>query len=206
MTAAFESLAGLLGQTLYLLLLIGAAISVLIGILLFVDSARVLRWNGVLNGWFSTQGALAKLEAPRDIKRILYRGHRIAGVLVVAGALYALAELWWRYPGLALARAFGDLGSPELAPLIFESVRLFLILGNVAALAAGTVVFFRPSLLKPLEGWADRVYRPRITGEGADKMRLQADEFAKAHPRLLGLLTAAGGVYVLLNLSFFYNT
>jgi hypothetical protein len=206
MTAAFESLAGLLGQTLYLLLLIGAGVSVLIGILLFVDSARVLRWNGLLNGWFSTKGALGRLEAPRDIKRILYRGHRIAGVLVVAGALYALAELWWRYPGLALGRAFGGLGSPELGPLIFESVRLFLILGNLAALAAGTVVFFRPSLLKPLEGWADRVYRPRMTSEGADKMRLQADEFAKAHPRLLGLLAAAGGVYVLLNLSFFYNT
>jgi hypothetical protein len=37
-------------------------------------------------------------------------------------------------------------------------------------------------------------------------MRLQADELAGAHPRLFGLLTAAGGAYVLLNLSFFYNT
>jgi hypothetical protein len=206
MTAAFESLAGLLGQALYLLLLIGAALSVLIGILLLVDSARALRWNGVLNRWFSAQGALGPLEAPRDVKRIVYRGHRIAGLLVVAGALYALAALGSRYQGPALARAFRDLGSPELTALILESLRLFLIGGNLAALAAGTVVFFRPSLLKPLERWADRVYRNGMSSEGADRMRLQPDELAKAHPKLLGFLAAAGGAYVIVNLYILNNT
>jgi hypothetical protein len=193
MTGAFELWAGLLGQTLYLALLVGAALSVLIGLLLIVDSARVLRWNSVLNSWFSTQEAFRTLDEPRDVKRLLYRGHRICGLLVVAGALYALTELQWGYQeGL-------------LAAVMLESLRLFLVVGNFAALAAGVVVFFRPSLLKPFERWADRVYRPRMT-EGADKMRLQADELAKAHPRLLGLFTAAGGAYVLLNLYFLYNT
>ncbi len=204
MTAAFELLAGPLGEALYLLLLIGSGLSVLIGILLLVDSARVLRWNGVLNGWFSTQGALGTLEAPRDIKRIVYRGHRVAGLIVVVGALYALSELSSAYQAPALARAFRDLGSPELAALIFESLRLFLIAGNVSALAAGTVVFFRPSLLKPLENWADRVYRGRMVA--VDTMHLRPDELAKAHPKLLGFLAAAGGAYVLANLYFFYHS
>jgi hypothetical protein len=183
---------------------IGAALSVLIGILLLVDSARVLRWNGVLNGWFSTEGALGALEAPHDVKRIVYRGHRIAGLLIVAGALYALAALWSPSQAPALARMFRDVGSSELAALAFESLRLFLIVGNVIALAAGTVVFFRPSLLKPLENWADRVYRGRI--EGADAMHLRPDELAKAYPRLLGFLAAVGGAYVIANLYFFYRT
>jgi hypothetical protein len=202
--AAFELWAGLLGQTLYLVLLVGAALSVLIGILLLVDSARVLRWNSVLNGWFSTQGALDTLDAPRDVKRMLYRGHRVAGLLVIAGALYALAELCFNDRGATLARAFQHWARPELAAWMFDSLRLFLIAGNAAALVAGTVIFFRPSLLKPLESWADRVYRGRM--EGADKMRFVADEFAKAHPKLLGFLAAVGGTYVLLNLSFFHNT
>lgn len=180
-------------ELLYLTLLIGAALSVLIGLLLIVDSARVLRWNSVLNRWFSTQEAFRTLDESRDVKRVLYRGHRICGLLVVAGALYALSALQWRYPE-------GLLGA-----VMLESLRLFLVAGNLAALAAGVVVFFRPSLLKPLERWADRVYRPRIT-EGADKMRLQADALAEAHPKLLGLLTAAGGAYVLLNLYFLYNS
>jgi hypothetical protein len=187
------------------MLMKGAALSVLIGLMLLVDSERVLRWNRVLNGWFSTQRALETLEAPRDVKRIVYRGHRIAGLLVVAGALYALAELWLNDEGAVLARAFQEWGPPQLAALMFESLRLFLIIGNFAALAAGTVVFFRPSLLKPLETWADRVYR-HWTSEAADRMWLEPDELAKAHPKVLGLLAAASGTYVLVILSFLYTT
>ena len=205
MSGAFDLWAGWLGQALYLALLGGAALGVLIGLLLVVDSARVLRWNSVLNNWFSTQDAFRTLDESRDVKRVLYRGHRISGLLVVAGALYALTELQWGYREGWLARGSQDFASRELAAVMLESLRLFLVVGNLAALAAGAVVFFRPSLLKPLERWADRVYRPRMT-EGADKMRLQADELAKAHPRVLGLLTAAGGAYVLLNLYFLYNT
>jgi hypothetical protein len=188
----------LLGQTLYLVLMFGAALSVLIGILLLVDSARVLRWNAVLNSWVSNEAVLRRLDEPRDVKRVVYRGHRIAGLLVVVGAIYALPELWWG--------SLRTLHPPELASLMFESLRLFLILGNLAALAAGTVVFFRPSLLKPLESWADRVYRSRLSCEGADRMRLQPDEFAKSHPKLLGILATVSGVYLLVNLSFFCNT
>jgi hypothetical protein len=204
--AAFELVGSLLGQALYLLLLAGAALSVLIGVLLLVDSARVLRWNGILNGWFSTRGALRALEEPRDVKRRVYRAHRFAGLLVVVGAVYALAALSSGFKGLPLARAFGDGGSAELVALMSETLQVFLIVGNIAALCAGTIVFFRPSLLKPLEGWADRVYPNRITGEAVDKMRFQPDELAQAHPRLLGLLAAVGGTYVLLSLSVFYNT
>jgi hypothetical protein len=198
MRAAFDLWAGVLGQTLYFVLMFGAALSVVIGFLLLVDSARVLRWNGVLNGWVSNEAVLRRLDEPHDVKRVLYRGHRISGLLVIAGALYALPELWW--PSLP------NRHSTELAALVFESLRLFLIVGNLAALAAGAVVFFRPSLLKPLESWADRVYRSRMNCEGADKMRLQPDEFAKSHPWLLGVLAAVSGVYLLVSLSFFCNT
>lgn len=188
----------MLGQTLYLLLMFGAALSVLIGVLLLVDSARVLHWNAVLNGWVSNGAMLRRLDEPRDVKRVLYRGHRVAGLLVVAGATYALPELWWG--------SFSILHPPGLAMVMFESLRLLLIVGNVAALAAGAVVFFRPSLLKPLERWADRSYRSRISYEDADRMRLQPDEFAKSHPKLVGLLAAVSGVYLLVNLSLLCHT
>ena len=187
-----------LGQTLYLVLMFGAALSVLIGILLLVDSARVLRWNTALNSWVSNEALLRRLDEPRDVKRVVYRGHRLVGLLVVVGAIYALPELLWG--------SLSTLHPPELAAVMFESLRVFLIVGNLAALAAGAVVFFRPSLLKPLERWADRVYRSRLSCTDADRMRLQPDEFAKSHPKLLGILATVSGVYLLVNLSFVCNT
>jgi hypothetical protein len=84
--------------------------------------------------------------------------------------------------------------------LIFESLRLFLLVGNVAAFAAGALIFFRPSLLKPIEGWADRIYGKGLQGERLNQMHLHADHFAKAHPRLFGVFAAAGGVFVIVNL------
>jgi hypothetical protein len=188
----------LLTQTLYLLLMFGAALSVVIGIWLLADSARLLRWNAVLNSWVSNEAVLRRLDEPRDVKRMVYRGHRLVGLLVVVGAVYALPELWWG--------SLRNLHPPELATVMFESIRLFLVFGNLVALAAGAVVFFRPSLLKPLESWADRAYRSRISCGAADKMRLQPDEFAKSHPKLLGILATGSGIYLLVNLSFFCNT
>ena len=188
----------LLTQTLYLLLMFGAALSVVIGIFLLADSARVLRWNAALNSWISNDAVLRRLDEPRDVKRVVYRGHRMVGLLVVLGAIYALPELWWG--------SLRNLHPPEVAVVMFETLRLFLILGNLVALAAGAVIFFRPSLLKPLENWADRVYRSRISSAGADKMRFQPDDFAKSHPKVLGILATVSGVYLLVNLSFFCNT
>jgi hypothetical protein len=60
--------------------------------------------------------------------------------------------------------------------------------------------------LKPLESWADRVYQNGMSCEDANRMRLQPDELAKAHPKVVGLLAAAGGAYVMVNLYFLYNT
>ena len=197
MKGALDLWAGVAGQTLYFVLMFGAAVSVVIGVVLLVDSARALRWNAVLNSWVSNEAALRRLDEPHDVKRVVYRGHRVAGLLLFAGALYALPALWGSLP---IQRP------TQFAAMVVESVRLFFIAGNLAALAAGTVIFFRPSLLKPLENWADRVYRSRLNSDAVDRMRLQPDEFAKSHPKLLGVLATVSGVYLLVNLSFFCNT
>jgi hypothetical protein len=200
MKPTLEFLITIAGQVLYIGLLIGAALAVLFGILLLFDSTRALRWNAYLKQWVSTEGASRALDELRDVKRFLYRAHRIAGVLVVGGALYALNVLFFSYRGSALARVFRDVGNVELMALIFESLRLFLVVGNVAALVLGLVLCFRPSLLKGLEAWADRTYTVPLTGERLDGMRLQPDQAVSAHPKLIGVVAAAAGAYILLNL------
>ena len=104
---------------------------------------------------------LQRLDEPRDVKRALYRGHRIAGVALFAGALYALDKLWFAYQPGVFARVLQGLGNAELDLVLSESLWLFLVGGNAFALAAALVVIFRPSLLKGLERWADRVYGSR---------------------------------------------
>ena len=200
MKGAIEFLAGIVGQTMLVVLLAGAALGLLIGLMLLVDSARVLRWNTRLSRWISTREVTQPLDAPRDIKRFVYRSHRVVGVLVVAGALYTLDILTFGFQTGALVRAFRDLGNQGVLVMAFESLRLFLILGNVVALAAGAVLCFRPSLLKGIESWADRSYATRASSGALDEMRYQPDNWVSRHPRLSGVLVTAGSVFVLLRL------
>ncbi len=189
-----------LNPVLYVLLLGGALLGLAIGAMLIFDSARVIRWNYALNRWYSTRRAMRPLDQPVDTKRVIYRWHRLLGALVFAGALYTLDVLAFRYQTGALVRVFRDLGRPDVLELVFESLRILLIVGNVAALLAGLVLCFRPSLLKGIEGWGDRQYSGRASTKPLDIMRYQPDDFVRARPRFVGLLLVLGSAYVLIAL------
>ena len=100
---------------------------------------------------------LQRLDQPRDVKRAVYRVHRLAGLLLFAGALFALEELWFTYQRV-LARVIHSWGKAGLQGMFVETLWLFLLVGNAVALPASLVIVFRPSLLKGVERWADRFY------------------------------------------------
>jgi len=200
MKAAIALLVSVLGQALYVLLLLGAALGLLVGIMLLIDSQRVLRWNAYLNRWISTGESLRVLDQPHDLKRIVYRRHRIVGVVVLAAALYALDVLVFNIQTRPLVRIFRDLANPGTLELFAEAVRLFLVAGNALAILAGIILVFRPSLFKGVEAWTDRQYSPRLSSQNLDEPRYQPDEFVRAHLRLAGIVAAGGSLFVLLSL------
>jgi hypothetical protein len=200
MKAVIELLVHTLGPVLYILLLGGAALGAVVGILLLVDSERVMRWNYVLNRWYSTRQAMRALERPIDVKRPFYRWHRVLGAVVFAASLFTLDVLVFGFHTSALVRALRGSADPALLSLVLDAVRLFLIAGNLAALIAAAVLVFRPSLLKGLEVWGDRQYSGRAATKPLDIMRYQPDDFVRSRPRLVGGLLVLGSAYVLITL------
>jgi len=186
-----------LAPVLYVLLLGGAILGLAIGITLLVDSERVMRWNAALNRWYSTRQAFQKLEQPIDVKRVIYRWHRVAGVLVLAGAIFTLDVLVFTYHAGALVRAFRGAGNPVILGILFETMRIVLIVGNVAALIAGAILCFRPSLLKGAEAVGDRYYSGREAMKPLEVMRYQPDEFVRSRPKLVGAVLTVGSAYVI---------
>jgi len=122
MKTATALLVGVLGQTLFLTLVAGAALGLVIGLLLLVDSERALRWNAYMNRWISTGNALSVLDQPRDIKRLIYHWHRVVGLLVIAGALYSVNVLAFGFRTEPLVRSFRDLASPTALRLTVDSL------------------------------------------------------------------------------------
>lgn len=200
MKATIELLAQTLGPVLYVLLLGGAALGLVVGVLLLVNSERVMQWNSRLNRWYSTRRAMRSLDGQIDIKRPLYRWHRVLGVLVFAASLYTLDILVFGFQTSALVRALRGAGNPTFLALVVDGVKIFLIAGNVAALLASAALIFRPSLLKGLEIWGDRQFSVRVSTQPLDVMRYQPDDFVRSRPRLVGALLVLGSVYVLVTL------
>jgi hypothetical protein len=192
-----------LGPVLFVLLLAGAVLGIVIGGLLVFDSARVMRWNDALNRWFSSGNTMQLLDQSVEIKRGVYRWHRLVGMLLFGGAFFTLDALAFGFTTTALVRTLRGSGSGELLGLVFESVRIFLIIGNVFALLAAVVLVFRPSMLKGLENWADRSYSysGRESAEKLNAMRYQPDDFVRTRPKVVGTVVLLGSIYALAGLS-----
>ena len=75
-----------LGPVLYVLLLGGAVLGLIVGIVLLVNSERVLRWNAALNRWYSTRQAFNKLDDGEVRRAIVELVERLAEKPAAAGA------------------------------------------------------------------------------------------------------------------------
>ena len=200
MKAGIAFIVSILWPALYILILLGAALGLVIGVMLLVDSARVMQWNAYLNRWISTENAARVLDQSRDVKHYVYRRHRVVGLLVIAGSLFALDVLAFGLRTPLLLRVLRPLGNPTALALFVDSTRIFLVSGNIAALVAGVILCFRPSLLKGVEAWADRQYSTPLPNKSLDEPNYRPDAFVRDHPKLVGALIAAGSVFILASL------
>lgn len=189
-------------QTIFIFLLLGSAFALVAGLMLLFDSQRAFRIGKRLDRWVSTRKAIRPLEEYHSISRPLYRMHRMVGMLICAGALYALVVLATPEGGAAVTKSLSGLGPVRFASWISDSLRIILLTGNAAALLFGLVFIVRPSSLRSLEAWADRRISPREPTKTLEQMHLAPDQFARMHPRLIGGLVTAGSLYVLLNLGY----
>jgi hypothetical protein len=189
-------------QTICIVLLLGAAVGLIFGIMLVFDSGKAFRIADRLNGWVSTRAALRPLEEHRDASRPLYRMHRLVGILLSAGALFSLVVLGSTYGETAILKSLSGLGQARFSSWVSESLRIVLLTGNVGALMFGLVFIVRPSALRSLETWANRQISSRKSTKPIETMYLRPDQFTRAHPRLVGSLVIFGSVYVLVALGY----
>ncbi len=202
LTPYLKFLLSIVSQAALIFLLAGSVVALIAGILLLVDSPRAFRIGDWLNRWVSTRSALRPLEAHHSIARPLYRMHRLVGTFICAGALYSLSVLGTAKGATAILKSLESLGPARFSSWLAESLRYILITGNVGALLFGLVFIVRPSALKRLEAWADRSISGRKTSKPLEEMHRPADEFVRAHPRLVGAIILLGSLYILVTLGY----
>ncbi|MGH8703908.1 MAG: hypothetical protein ACREUO_00660, partial [Burkholderiales bacterium] len=69
-------------KSLVIFLLLGGTFALVLGVGLLLRADWCMRLNEAMSRWISTREALRPLEVPRDTQRVLYRHHRVLGLLV----------------------------------------------------------------------------------------------------------------------------
>lgn len=189
-------------QSLLALLLGGAALSLIVGVWLYLHPERLFSLGQRLNKWFSTQSLTRVMDATRHIERPVYRNHRRVGALLIASALYILYQLTLNYDKAATLRMMKDYNL-QLAGWLLDSAAFIIALTSVLTLMIGMVLMIRPSLLRAFETWSNRWYSG---GDKAaqllDRMHHLPDRLAVRHSRFIAVLIVLGSLYVLTNLGF----
>jgi len=176
--------------------LLGGVLGLATGLGLIFNSAGVFRFAERMNVWISTRQAMRPLEEPIDIERAVYRSHRVIGSLLIVGALFTLYVLAFRLKGPEFVSVLGKFFSLPVATWIANSLRLFLVVANVAAVIIAATMVIRPSALKRFETWANRQYSGRQATRVWEIPRPGIDPLVAANPRLIGGALTVASLYI----------
>ncbi len=183
-------------QFLILVLCTGSFASILLGIGMLVRPERVERLTMQLSRWISpAQGVTEQLDRPRWIERYFYRHHRLVGSLVFFGATFVLYVFLF---STSFQKVLGSL--PRIYLPIWNTVFALLVIGSVLAALVGLIVLARPSLLREIEGKANRWVSTEQAVKTANNMHHHIDEFVLKHRKLTGTIMIVGGAYILYSL------
>ena len=169
--------------------------------LLFPAGFRKVAWQ--LDQWFSPSPLLEALDKPRYLERRFYRHHKRVGGVVVLGATYTLVRLTGLH-GHAAAELLPPVWGIEPRRDLIQLGVMILAISNAMALAAGIIVYFRPSLLKRGETVANRWWSTAPALEPLDTPHGEVNNWFWSHPRLAGLGMMVAATYILGIISAFY--
>ncbi|MCW8827221.1 MAG: hypothetical protein OQK78_12450, partial [Gammaproteobacteria bacterium] len=80
---------------------------------------------------------------------------------------------------------------------LFDSTIIFLWLSNITAFIVGTIIFFRPSLLKRVEALSNRWLSTRQGLRRFDQSYSQFDELMLKRSKWTGIFLILGSLYIL---------
>lgn len=193
---AFEII---LWRSLATFLLVGAATGVVVSLLLIYRPAMFERLNRAASRWISMRRLDRGVDRRVSLEQWFYRHHRSLGMLVCIGAGYVFV-----FFGLQFDKALALQHLPARLPVrlqpgvlegLLDALVLISLTGAVAALFVGLMLWLRPSVLRGLEGRANRWVSVRRATRFLDVPH--NTRFLLHHNRRIGWMLLMGSLYLL---------
>lgn len=192
----------ILEATFFNLIIAGSILSMLYGFWLLIFPVSALKLSNKINKNFSMRKHTKTLETPISIEAWFYRYSKFTGSFLMVGASYLLYLLFWSLDFSQLSIKMPGLSVAAWEWLLL-SFNIFFSIMSVVVLLIGFLVFFRPSLLKPLEKRANKWVSTRQNMQFMSENASQTDQLLNQYPRQFAAIILICSAIVLLNMDKF---
>lgn len=184
--------------TVVIFLLLGASASTLLGLALVFRAEKALAFIRSMNRWVSTRRAMKQAELPRTVGVQSRRGRILLALFLLCGGIFALYGLLLRFE---IPRAAPVLGVDPtrwfIIGVALQTMRWFLIVGSLLAVAVAALILFSPQRLVALEARMNKWHSTRhVLPPAGEAMRFPLEIMVEASPRAAGWIIAAASLAV----------
>ena len=176
----------------------GSILGMIIGAAMLFAPHHVSRVNKDMSKWVETSGVEAALDKPHWTERVIYRHHRLVGLLLLAGAGFVLKAFFFGNGLNSLAARVGV----DMQVVIHAAANIFII-GAILAALVGIIMLTRPSLLKEIENSANRWVATDAISRFFNHMNPATDHLLMRYRRFTGWFLMLGGLYIAVVLGYF---
>ncbi|MCW8825011.1 MAG: hypothetical protein OQK78_01165, partial [Gammaproteobacteria bacterium] len=182
-----ELLIGIVVESAIHTLIFFSVVALALGLLLLVSPQKVVWIKSVSDRWMTPRKSLKPLELPRESDSILYRHHRWVGsITIILPIITGYLLLYGVIDELPRAAVSGR-EHYLFWQWLFDSTIIFLWLSNIAAFIIGSIIFFRPSLLRRFEALSNRWLSTRQGLRRLDQSYSQLDELMLKRSKWTGI-------------------
>ena len=153
---------------------------------------------------FSLRRSTKALETPRYIDQAFYNHHKILGVIVTLTSVYVLYYFSVVFDTAIIAGSMAADGYNEIYGILFDAIRITMLLMAVGTLVIGVIVFIRPSLLKGFESWSNHWVSTRRASRALAEEQDQINQLAYNNPKLVGIIVIILSIYAATGLFLIY--
>lgn len=169
----------------------------LTGLAIIVMPSISIRISRLMNTWVETDHIFNAMDKNLKSERVFYRYHRIFGAFITLGSMFIFYTFVIQYGENSIHIRSIEIFSLAATDWLVTSLIFFVSLCSVVFMIFGLFIILRPSGIKQIEKklnqWVD-------TGNiNFNYQHQEADTYFQEHPRLIGLLVIAGGLYLLLS-------
>jgi len=184
--------------SLVIFLFLGGSASALLGFALVFRPEKTLAFMRSMNRWVSTRRALKQAEIPRTVEVQSRKGRVWLALFLLLGGLFAIYYLLLRVELPSAALVLGvDLKRWLVIGVAMQTVRWFLIVGSMLAVAIAALILFFPQLLIAVESHLNKWYSTRhVVPPAGETMRFPLEILVEASPRGAGWIIAAASLLI----------